>query len=66
MTNFEKIKTLTKNELSKLNVKGYCYMCGYRTQMDFITTDGRLFDTREEAEDYELKWLDKKEDDSVL
>lgn len=57
MTNYEKIKSLTVEEMACLNVKQNVHMYGYRPCIDFYTTDQNIFDTREEAEEYERKWL---------
>lgn len=66
MTNYEKIKSLTVEEMAKFNVKPFCYMNGYRASVDFYTTDQHIFNTREEAEEYELKWLLDKLDDETI
>ncbi len=62
MTNYEKFQTLTMRQLAKINVKGHLYSCGYRPQMDFITSDGNLFSDREEAIKYESEWLNSEVD----
>jgi len=49
-------------QLAKINVKGHLYSCGYRPQMDFITSDGNLFSDREEAIKYESEWLNSEVD----
>lgn len=66
MSNFEKILTLTIEEMAHMNVKSFCYMNGYNSQTDYYTTDGSIFYTREEAEQYELEWLKKDVDDLVF
>lgn len=62
MTNYEKIRTLSINQLARLNVKGYLYSCGYRPQMDFITSDGNILSDKEEAIEYEINWLNNELD----
>lgn len=57
MTNLDKIKSLTVEEMVHLNVRAFTYMSGYKAVTDFYTTDQTVFDTREEAEEYEKKWL---------
>lgn len=62
MTNLDKIKSLTVEEMAHLNVRAFTYMNGYRATTDFYTTDQTIFDTREEAEEYEIKWLNGEVD----
>ena len=57
MTNLQKIKSLTVEEMAHFNVRAFTYMNGYRAVTDFYTTDQTIFYTREEAEAYEIKWL---------
>lgn len=66
MTNYEKIKSLTIKEMACLNVKQHVYMSGYRPCVDFYTTDQTIFNTREEAEEYEGKWLLCEVDEDVF
>lgn len=66
MTNYEKLKSLTVEEMAKLNVKSFTYMNGYRAVVEFHTTDQNIFDTREEAEKYERKWLLNEVDEDVF
>lgn len=66
MTNYEKLKSLTVEEMAKLNVKAFNYMSGYRAVVDFYTTDQHIFDTREEAEEYERKWLLGEVDEDIF
>ena len=60
MNNIEKIRSMTGKELAHHNVRCFCYMNGYRSCTDFYTSDYAIFGTREEAEAYELEWLDKE------
>ncbi len=62
MTNYELIKNMSIEDMAKMNVRAFHYMGGYRAQIDFYTTDQHIFDTREEAENYELEWLKSNED----
>lgn len=66
MTNYEKIKSLTVEEMACINVKQHIYMSGYRPVVDFYTTDQTIFDTREEAEEYEGKWLLGEVDEDIF
>ena len=66
MTNYEKIKSLIIEEMACLNVKQHVYMSGYRPAVDFYTTDQNIFDTREEAEEYERKWLRSEVDEDIF
>lgn len=62
MTNLEKIKSLTVEEIAHLNVRAFTYMNGYRADTDFYTTDQTVFNTRKEAEEHEIKWLNGETD----
>lgn len=68
MTNYEFIKNMSIEDMAKMNVKGfmYMYMNGYRPNVEYHTTNQSIFDTREEAEEYELKWLQSNEDKKTL
>lgn len=66
MNNYEKIKSLSKEELAKINVKAFTYMNGYSPTTEFHTTNGNIFSTREDAESFEKDWLGKKEDPFVF
>lgn len=66
MTNYEKLKLLTVEEMACLNVKQHVYMSGYRPCVDFYTTDQNIFNTREEAEEYERKWLLGEVDEDIF
>lgn len=66
MTNYEKIKSLTVEEMACINVKQHIYMSDYRPVVDFYTTDQTIFDTREEAEEYERKWLLSEVDEDIF
>lgn len=66
MTNYEFIKNMSIEDMAKMNVKAFTYMNGYRVQTDFYTTDQHIFDTREEAEKYELEWLQSNEDKEIF
>lgn len=41
-------------------------MSGYRAVTDFYTTDQSVFPTREEAEEYEIKWLNGDVDTEIF
>lgn len=60
MTNLEKIRKMTVDELVKQNVRPFTYMNGYKTDTEFHTSDNSIFDTRDEAEEYEHKWLNSE------
>lgn len=66
MTNYESIKNMSIEDMAKMNVKAFMYMNGYRTNVEYYTTNQSIFDTREEAEEYELKWLQSNEDRETL
>lgn len=66
MNNYQKIKSLSKKDLAKFNVKTFTYMNGYKSTTEFHTTNGSIFSTRKEAEKYENDWLSKEEDTSVF
>lgn len=66
MMNYEFIKNMSIEDMAKMNVKAFTYMNGYRVQTDFHTTDQHIFDTREEAEKYELEWLQSNEDKEIF
>ena len=63
MTNYEKIKTLTLDQMAELNVK---VVSDYYSKMYCDTTDGNRFDTRDQAESYERSWLQQEEDSMVF
>ena len=60
MTNLEKIRKMTIDELVKHNVKSFTYMNGYKPDTEFHTSNNSIFDTRDEAEEYEHKWLNNE------
>lgn len=66
MTNYEKIKSLTVKEIAKLNVKSFVYMRGYMPAVEFHTTDCSIFNTEEEALEYEEKWLLGEVDENIF
>lgn len=66
MTNYESIKNMSIEDMAKMNVKAFMYMNGYRSNVEYHTTNQSIFDTREEAEEYELKWLQSNEDRETL
>lgn len=66
MTNYELIKNMSIEDMAKMNVKAFMYMNGYRSNVEYHTTNQTIFDTREEAESYELEWLKSNEDKDTL
>lgn len=65
MTNYEKIQSLSIEEMAKLNVRMEIseddeYHYGY------ITTDSSKFFTEKEAVEYESKWLASPVDSTVF
>lgn len=66
MNNFEKIKGLTLEEMASLNVKSFTYNSGYNVATDYYTTDGSIYETREQAESYERSWLQREIDSMVF
>lgn len=68
LTNFEKLKLLSIEQLSQLNVRSHFYNAGYQVMCDFITTDGNLFSEKWEAIEYEKEWLrsEVNEDDEIF
>lgn len=65
MTNFEKIKNLTIEEMASLNVKSFTYNSGYNVSTDYHTSDGSIYETRDQAELYERSWLQREVDSMV-
>ena len=59
-------KNMSIEDMAKMNVKTFMYMNGYRANVEYHTTNQSIFDTREEAEEYELKWLQSNEDRETL
>lgn len=66
MTNFPKIKSLTIKEIASLNVKSFTYNCGYNVAIDYHTSDGSIYETRDQAESYERLWLQQEVDSMVF
>ena len=66
MSNFEKIKSLTIEQMAKLNVRCVQYDMDFETYTEYVTSDGSEFDTRELAEEYELNWLNQEVDNLVF
>lgn len=68
ITNFEKFKLLSVEQLAQINVKSHMYNAGYLVMCDFITTDGNLFSDKWEAIEYEKEWLRSKvnEEDGIF
>lgn len=66
MTNYELIKNMSIEDMAKMNVKAFMYMNGYRSNVEYHTTNQTIFDMREEAESYELEWLKSNEDKDTL
>lgn len=66
MTNYESIKNMSIEDMAKMNVKTFMHMNGYRVDVEYYTTNQSIFATREEAEEYELKWLQSNEDRETL
>ena len=66
MTNYESIKNMSIEDMAKMNVKTFMYTNGYRPTVEYHTTNQNIFNTREEAEEYELKWLQSNEDRETL
>lgn len=66
MTNFEGIKNLSLEELARFNIRYFCYMNGYRSDSEWHTSDDSIFNSAEEALEYETKWLQKDLDQEVF
>ena len=66
MNNFEKIRSLSLEEMASLNVKAFIYNSGYNVVTDYHTTDGSIYDTRDQAESYERSWLQQEVDALVF
>ena len=64
MTNYEKIKTLTLEQMAEINVRAVSD--DYYSKMYYDTTDGNRFYTRDQAESYERSWLQQEEDSMVF
>ena len=61
MTNYEKIKTLTLEQMASfLVIQNDEYDYDLDLDCTFLTTDGNAFVTREKAEAHEVKWLNRK------
>lgn len=56
-TNADRIRSLNDEELARENVVGFTYMCGYRPSSLWRSVHAGEFDTKEEAVEAELKWL---------
>lgn len=39
MTNYESIKNMSIEDMAKMNVKAFMYMNGYRSNVEYHTTD---------------------------
>ena len=57
MENYQKIIEMNVEELAREFVMPVTYMSGYYAQTTFWARHVGEFDTREEAEEAELKWL---------
>lgn len=66
MTNFEKIKNLTIEEMASLNVKSFTFNSGHNVSTDYHTSDGSIYETRDQAESYERSWLQQEVDSMVF
>lgn len=66
MKNMEKLKSLTKEEMAKINVRPFMYMSGYSSRTSYLTSDNMICDSREEAEEHEREWLEAEEDNNVF
>ena len=62
MNNFEKIKSLTIQEMAHINVRPVQYDMEFERYTKYVATDGSEFYTREDAETYEIEWLNKDVD----
>lgn len=66
MNNYEKIKSLNIEQMATLNVKSFQHNSGYQVFTDYHTTDGSVYDTREQAEAYERSWLQQEVDEMIF
>ena len=64
MTNFERIKNMTVDEMTENNVKGLMIPNGYRVDRIFICTDGFQTYDKDEAIQYEINWLNSEREAS--
>ena len=56
MTNYESIKNMSIEDMAKMNVKAFMYMNGYRTNVEYHTTNQSIFDTRIWTEMATIQW----------
>ncbi|MFQ7247574.1 MAG: hypothetical protein ACLRPH_00700 [Ruminococcus sp.] len=56
-TNADRIRSLNDEELARENVVGFTYICGYTPSIVWRSVHAGEFDTKEEAVEAELKWL---------
>ena len=61
-TNADRIRSLNDEELAQENVVGFTYMNGYRASHLWRSVHAGDFDTKEEAIEAELEWLQKLEE----
>lgn len=57
MTNRDKIRNMTIEELAELSVFAFTYMSGYRTNTVYRGHDGVDYDTKDDAIHAEIQWL---------
>lgn len=60
MTNFERIKGMSVDELAELSVSSFAYMSGYKADTLFRGHNGIDYCTREEAVMAELEWIESE------
>lgn len=60
MTNYEKIKGMSVEELAELGVYSFTYMSGYRADTLFRGHNGIDYSTKEEAVRAEKEWLESE------
>ena len=56
-TNADRIRSMSDEELARENVVGFTYICGYPPSIVWRSVHAGEFDTKEEAVEAELKWL---------
>lgn len=55
--NADRIRGLSDEELARENVVEFTYICGYTPSIVWRSVHAGEFDTKEEAVEAELKWL---------
>lgn len=57
MTNYERLKSMSIEEMARQNIKPVMVNIGYQLHTIFITSDGYQSEDKYEAFEQELEWL---------